>query len=131
MNKTKGTTRKRKQIGRGNIQGNMNNKKIRELRIQADKIRDEMKPFFDRSEKDIERTKLNKKMEKGDIISLQKIFDAPLSDARSTRDIEQNKKMLQEKGEELKKILDEIAILEVNTGGKIKRRRKTKRKRSI
>ena len=130
MKRSKKTTQKRKQIGRGNIQGNMNNKKIRELRRQADKIRDEMKPFFDRSEKDIERTKLNKKMEKGDIISLQKIFDAPLSDARSTGDIEQNKKMLEEKGEELKKILDEIAILEVKTGGKIKRRN-TKRKRSI
>lgn len=129
MKKTKGTTRKRKQTGGGmNLFGidTINKNKVKELRRQADIKKDEIRPLFIIVEKDIARKELNKKMDNGDMTALQEFYEKEYPWSMSTDDMDQTYKLFDEKGKELEAIMNQIAGIDGNKGGK-RKRRNTKR----
>jgi hypothetical protein len=128
MKKTKSSTRKRKQTGRGNVFSDPKKQEINKLREQADEIKNEMKPLFERSEGDIRREKIYAKMESGDLDAVKEHYNIPLNQLRSTSAIKDNTRLLDKKHVELKIVLDKIASIEEKMGGKRKvRRRRTKK----
>jgi hypothetical protein len=132
MKKNKGTTRKMKQTGGGGINlfgltGINNNKEI-ELRKQADKLKEEIRPLFIIMENDIARKALNARMENGDVSAAQELYDQEHPLSMSTNDIAQTYELFDEKAKKLQDIMSEISGIDLNRGGKRKRRKTKKAK---
>jgi hypothetical protein len=129
MKKTKGTTRKIKQTGGVNLFGmnTINKNKETELRKQADEKKEEIRPLFIIMEKDIARKALNDRMENGDVSAAQELYEKEYPWSMSTDDIDEVYKKFDEKAKELEDIMHQISVIDVNKGGKRKRKTKTKK----